>query len=573
MRRDDLHRPSAPLGVFLAMARRAALSLPEGRAAPFALLITATVLLFLGGLGHLPLFGRDEALYAEAGREMLASGDWVTPRVNGGPFLEKPPLLYWLAAASFRVLGAHPFAARLPAALLAILTVVLTVRIGARAWGRRAGLLAGIALATSLQMVLIGRMGIMDVPLTCLTVLALLAYERWRTRPGIMVTIGLGACFAFGVLLKGLAGLIGLSIVVLDVLIGIAGGRRTRPSAILLLYLALAIFIAIAAPWFLAMNARHGQAFTSTLFLQEHLRRMVQPMQGHGGPFWIYLPLIAVSFFPWVMFLPSAFITVRRAGSESAGFWRRLSIIWIAYVLVLFSLVATKLPGYVTPLFPAMALLVGAGLDRRLERPGRGPWLAVLIGSVVLAAAVALLPAAGARLGARVGAAQQARALVLPVAVWMIGYGVIAAGAAAALLGRARVGLGLLVAGQVVVVAAVLFGILPVLSPYLGGGSAQLAQRAQQELPGSRIVLYDTRPETVNFVLQRPVPTFGDTQRRELLEALRAGPTALIAPVTEEGFWRKLPVRRVWRAGDRVLLDLPRLNDAPAPVRGMRVVG
>jgi len=529
--------------------------------APSILLFAGSAALFLAGLGRLPLFGRDEALYAEAGREMVATGDWITPRVNGGPFFEKPPLYYWLAAVSYRLLGVSPFAARLPAALLAVLTVMLTARIGGRAWGQRAGLLAGLALATSLQMAVIGRMGIMDVPLTCLALLALLAYERWRSGGALSGAAAFGACIGLGVLLKGAAGLVPVVVAIADAswrVLRSPRGRGPHSAALAIgsVLLAAAIAIGIAAPWFLAMSARHGQAFGSTLLLREHLRRVLEPMQGHGGPIWYYLPLIAVGFFPWVVFLPAAMVRRADQGLPTA-FWRPLCIIWTLTVLAGFSLASTKLPGYITPLFPPMALLVGAELDRRLAQPGRAPWIALAAGAAVLAVLVSLLPTAARRLGAPVGAAEEAGLLVIPVVVWVIGLADIAVGALYGLRGRLRPALAAVATGQVAILLSVLAGILPVLSPYLGGGVARLALVAARELPHSQLVLYETNPETVCFVLRRSVLTFGRREQHQLMEQLASGPVALIAPVKDRALWEQLPSCRQWRAGSHVLLEIP----------------
>lgn len=518
------------------------------------LLIAFAAVLFLWGLGRLPLFGRDEALYAEAGREMLATGDWVTPRVNGAPFLEKPPLYYWLAAASYWAIGVSPFSARLPSALAAIATVLLTAAVGARAWGARAGLLAGLALSTSLQMALIGRMGILDVPLTCLTLLALVAYGRWARHGGIAVSAAFGVLVGLAVLMKGLAGAIPLAVAVLDAFVRIIRGHRLRLSRSSAAAAAISL-LAVAAPWYGAMVALHAGAFGSTLLLREHLTRMVQPMQGHGGPVFYYVVLIAVSFFPWVVFLPGALL--RKEGDDQTTFWHTLCVIWIAYVLISFSLVRTKLPGYVTPLFPPMALLVGAEVDRLLTRPRRAPWIGMAAGSALLAGLVLLLPELGERLGRRVSAAEEARRLIPPVAVWTSGYAVVAVGSLLALARRPRGGLALAVGGQCLIVAAVLIGILPVVSPYLGGAEASLAEVAKTELRGRQVVLYEVRPEAVAFVLRRTVPVFGRDRQADAVELLRAAPAALIAPAKEQGFWSRLPARRTWRAGNLVLLDVP----------------
>lgn len=523
---------------------------------PFVLLIGASALLLMAGLGRLPLFGRDEALYAEAAREMLATGDWITPRINGGTFFEKPPLYYWMAAFCYRLLGVSPFAARLPAAVMGIMTVGVTAAFGARVWGRRAGLLAGLALATSLQLAMIGRMGIMDVPLMCLVALAVLSYGHWRRGGGTSWALAFGVLTGLAVLLKGFAGALAPAIAAVHVLLC---RRSRRPISATSTAAGLVAFAAVASPWFLAMGARHGGSFGATLFLREHLARMIQPMQGHGGPIFYYVGLIAVSFFPWVVFLPAALLSRADRDDAEKDFWRGLLIVWFAMVLVPFSLVRTKLPGYVTPLFPPMALLVGAELDRRLRQPGRAPWIAAIIGSLVCAALVSLLPAAGERLGERVGASREAWRLVVPSAVWAAGYVVVALGAGFALVQRVRSGIGAMAAGQMVIAAALLAGVLPVLSPYLGGGPAQLAQIARSRLPDSRIVLYDTRPETVAFVLERTVPAYPRDQQDAVIAALRDGDTALVAPFKSWDFWAHLPARRIWRSGDRVLLDIPRV--------------
>ena len=517
------------------------------------LLLGGSAILLLGGLGWLPLFGRDEALYAEAAREMLAGGDWITPYVNGVFFFEKPPLYYWLAGISYSVFGVSPFAARLPAALMAILTIAVTARLAARVWGPRAGLLAGLALATSLQMIMIGRMGIMDVPLTCLITLALLAYAQWRRHGGLLAAVAFGTLVGLAMLLKGMAGGLAPAVAVVHALAYRRGPRRISVGSVLL---AAAAFTVVAAPWFIAMAVRHGDTFIDIFIKQQHGQRVTHQMQSHGGPVFYYLALIAVSFFPWVVFLPAS-IRHREPHDEQKSFWRSLLVVWIAVVLLPFSLVSTKLPGYVTPLFPAMAVLVGVELDRRLTEAGRAPWVAALAGALLLGAAFALLPLAGARLGARVGASSEAWLLVLPTAFWVGGYAVIAAGGIEGMAGRPHRGLRFMAAGQTVVVGALLIGVLPVLSPYLGGGPAHLAERARREMPDSRIVLYETRPETVAFVLRRPVPVFSHNEKVQLMAALEDTPTALIAPAKEKSFWGELPYRRFWRSGSAALLDFP----------------
>lgn len=528
--------------------------LRAGRADVGLLLVIAfAALVFLAGLGRLPLLGRDEALYAEAAREMHASGDWITPRVNGADFFEKPPLLYWLDALAYSALGPTPFAARLPAALMGILTVGVTVALASRVWGKRAGILAGLMLVTCPLVVMVARMGIMDMPLTCLVTLAMLAYARWRRKGGLAPAAAFGLLVGLAILLKGLAGGLAPAIAFVH---SVMYRRRGAPLRALVLSVSLALIamVIVAAPWFAAMAERHGEAYTAVFFLREHLLRMAKPMQGHGGPIVYYVALIAFAFFPWVAFLPAAFGR-RPDQSDDQAFWRSLAIVWFLLVLIPFSLIKTKLPGYIVPLFPPMAMLVAAELDRRLEAPGRPAWVAAIAGGAIFAAAFALLPALAARVGQRYDVSSDSRLLVVPAAFWVGGYAASVSGGFHALAARTRAALAFMVTGQAVIIGSLLIGMLPVLSPYLGGGPAHLAELAQRELPGRQVVLYETRPETVAFALRRSVPVFSRNQKSELLAEMTKGPTALIAPLEERAFWQSLPYQRLWIRGLDVLLD------------------
>jgi 4-amino-4-deoxy-L-arabinose transferase-like glycosyltransferase len=365
------------------------------------------------------------------------------------------------------------------------------------------------------------------------------------------------------ILLKGLAGGLAPAIALVHALVHRRCFLRALPS------LALACLLAalVAAPWLLAMAARHGEGYAAVFFIHEHLLRMAKPMQGHGGGVYYYLAWIAFAFFPWVTLLPAA-LRRRPGESDDQTFWRSLAIVWLLVVLIPFSLIKTKLPGYIVPLFPPMAMLAAAELGRRLEAPGRAPWVATIAVGAILAAAFASLPARAARLGQPYGVSSDARMLVLPAACWVGGYAASAIGGFHALAGRTRAALAFMVTGQAVIIGSLLIGILPVLSPYLGGGPAHLAQLAQRELPGRQIILYETRPETVAFALRRSVPVFSRNRKRELLSELEKDQAALIAPLRERDFWQSLPHRRIWRQGLDVLLHTPKL----APHDGDEVV-
>lgn len=526
---------------------------------PIIIIVLCSVLFFVF-LGRLDLFSRDEAMYGEAARGMYAGGDWLTPTINGQPFYEKPPLYYWLSATSQHVLGATPLAARLPGALLAILTIFLVYLTGRRVWGQRAGLFAALALTLSMQFVLIGRMGIMDVPVTCLIVLALLAYEHWYRQGSLAAAAAFGACTALAVLMKGMAGLLAPAIMIVHLLVLWDRGKlRIAPAA-----LALLICIAIAAPWFVVMSMRHGMEFVSVIFIGQQLNRMVTSMQGHSGPVYYYVGLVLISFFPWIVFVPAgvaAAFRSRQSEEVAVRFWNTLALVWIAVVLIPFSLIQTKLPGYITPLFPPMALLVGAELDRRLYRPGRAPWIGILAGSAVLGIVVSLLPFAGNSIRLDPALATHIktalRTTLVPAVVWALGYVMIIVGAVT-VIKRPQPGIVLLATGQTIALVVLIVGIMPVASVYLGGGEAQLTRIAQQRLPNNRLAIYEVYPEGVAFAAKKTVPSFEKRSHDELDTFLQQGDTALIVPLKKREQWSDLPAARTWDAGLYRLLAIPK---------------
>jgi len=248
------------------------------------------------------------------------------------------------------------------------------------------------------------------------------------------------------------------------------------------------------------------------------------------------------------MLLPAAMARRHPEATAEAELGRTLCLVWFVAVIIPISLISTKLPGYVTPLFPAMALLVGPELARRWSRPERAPWVALLVLGAVLGVAVCFLPGLGDKAAARAGVAQgEGKQLLAPALVWAAGYGIICLGAVLALVNRARLGTHALVVGQAVAIAAILGGILPLLAPYMEGSREyRLAEIATRELPHLRVVLYETRPEAVVFVLRHPVPVYDRRQQEELLNDLaqepgrtdgsraQAGPGVLAAPAGAE---------------------------------------
>jgi len=365
-------------------------------------------LIFFGSIFSPPSLMDDmDAVQAQIARNMLQSGDWVTPRLDGVAYLEKPPLKYWLIAISFRIFGVHDWAARIPIALAAVLLCWITAEFGAWAFGARTGTYAGLCLATCVGLFLFTRVLLPDVLLTLAVALALWSLlrvlddaERHPGRWALVMWASMGA----GLLLKGLIALvfpIGAAAAFLLVrreFLNRATGKRLHPVA------GAALIIMIAAPWHVLASLRNPPYFDLTMhsergayhgffwfyFINEQLLRYLglrYPRDYNTVPrlwFWFFH---LVWLFPWSMYLPAVF-KLDFSARDRAGRARLLALCWIGFVLVFFSFSTTQ-EYYSMPCYPALALLLGCALasEGPLVRHGTraAAVIATLCGVVVAA--------------------------------------------------------------------------------------------------------------------------------------------------------------------------------------------
>jgi 4-amino-4-deoxy-L-arabinose transferase-like glycosyltransferase len=337
------------------------------RIAILLILLLVSGSLFFFRLGTPGLFDADEPAYAQAAREMLETGDWITPHFNGQPRFDKPILFYWLIILSYRVFGITEFAVRFWSALAAVL-LVLTVAWGARRWfGPPADLWAGLAFATNLLTALLARAAVTDMLLTLFVTVAILAgVEAFSdSRQGRRWAAWGWAAMGLAVLVKGPVGLVIPAMALGGMLLAFrelrAGLERLCP------WQGPVLFVAIAAPWYVLVLAANGWAFVEGFLIKHHFTRYAGVISSHAGPLWFYLPVVLVGFFPWSGFLPRALWQAGRVIRRSASGGRepadRLLVTcacWAAGVFLFFSLAGTKLPSYLFPAFPALSLLVGA---------------------------------------------------------------------------------------------------------------------------------------------------------------------------------------------------------------------
>jgi len=402
-----------------------------------AILTIAASAILTSNLGVARLWDRDEPRNAGCAREMLARGDWVTPWFNDEIRTHKPVLLYWLIMAAYGLFGDGEFAARLPSAVLGLGTVFWTYFIGRRLFGTTAGLLAGLALSASLMFDIAGRAATPDSCLIFFVTTSLgcfvlgcfqehgLGIERLPSSPGQLPLIPLlftYAAMALAVLAKGPVGLVLPASIMLfavwmstadgaDEVTGTARFRRrigkalrfdkiVRSVRMVRPITGLLVVAVVAAPWYIAVDVRSQGEFTRGFFLDHNLERAMQSREGHGGPIWYYPLAMLAGFFPSSVFAVPALLDfwsgVRHPQSRRTVHGLYLALAWVLIWVGAFSLARTKLPSYVTPCYPALALVTGWMLDRWLHqrRPLRDRWLfaAFSTTAVVGLLFVALLP-------------------------------------------------------------------------------------------------------------------------------------------------------------------------------------
>lgn len=356
-----------------------------------AALLAASAVFFFYRLGSFALIGPDEPRYAQVAREMLQRRDLITPTIGGHLWAEKPVLSYWLMMLSMSLVGVNEWGARLPSAFLAMLTALAVYVTGRRLISRRFGFLSALVLITSVMFAGFAHAASTDMPLSATMAWGMCSFLLFEREPPARASgwmLLASACFALAVLAKGLVG-----IVLPAGIIGTYGlltgqWRRIRDAQ---LFSGVVVFLAIASSWYGPVIAEHGRTFIDEFFISHHFQRFITPKFHHPGPPYYFLPVILLGLFPWTAFLVSAMARSRWSDLRKGDFRDRLrwfSIIWILVPLVFFSLSQSKLPGYILPVLPAGAFLVGDELDRLFATGMDRRWTILLYATSALVIAV-----------------------------------------------------------------------------------------------------------------------------------------------------------------------------------------
>jgi 4-amino-4-deoxy-L-arabinose transferase-like glycosyltransferase len=348
--------------------------------------------LFFYGTGQFGLIGADEPRYAQVAREMLERHDRITPVLGGHAWLEKPPLYYWQAMLAYDVFGVSDAAARVPAGFDATL-LVISVYLFFRRFRRGVELDAALITASCAGIIGYARAASMDMALAASFSIGMLAWWAWRESGKQTYLVLFYVCMALGMLAKGpVAPFLAAAVIVVFAL----GARESRLVLRTAWLPGILLFCAIALPWYIAVELRNPQFFREFI-LEHNLARFSSDLYHHRQPFWYYLPITALAFVPWTVFVVAACVASvriwwaerRSVVAESDLEWQ-FSVFagcWLLVPVAFFSISQSKLPGYILPAIPAGAVLLADYLRRKLADD-----VNVSKGLAVLHALVAAIP-------------------------------------------------------------------------------------------------------------------------------------------------------------------------------------
>ena len=498
------------------------------------LLLAFCAFFFLWKLSSFGLVGADEPRYAQVAREMLSRHDWVTPTLGGIPWLEKPPLYYWQAMIAYRLFGASEWAARLPSVFDAS-ALVFAIYWFLRRFRSLGAVDAALMLACSAEIVGYARAASMDMALTAAFSIAMIAWYAWFESGSRLHLAIFYASLALAMLAKGPVAPF-LAVVIIGVFAAVQrdwkiGWRTFWVPGVLL-------FCAVGLPWYILVQLRNPQFFR--FFILEHnLARFGTNVFHHPEPFWYYAPVTLLGWAPWTVFVVAALVSaIRQFRKRDADGLNAFLVIWIAVIVVFFSISQSRLPGYVLPAITPGILLLG---NYARERFGQRPHPVVIVlhaalsGTLIFAALLLRYSLLQHRI-------EWNSAVIGPLVVG------VAAGTLAAFLFRKTGFSGLRVATivpAVVLAIALRFG-APVLDETLSARpvSEALSRLAPQQLPVAVVLVPRETEFGLQFYRNQKIP------RYELGQAPASEHLVVAVQGFRTAFARNVPGRRIVYLGD-----------------------
>jgi 4-amino-4-deoxy-L-arabinose transferase-like glycosyltransferase len=506
------------------------------RAAAPLLLVPIVFLCFFYGLDSFGLVGPDEPRYASIAREMARSGDWVTPRLNGAPWFEKPPLYYWSAAIGFRLFASPEVAARAPSSVFAVGALLGILVLARRLYGPDVGRAAAFMLPATVAMTGFARAAATDMPFAACLTLAMVAAVPLllddQPAHAHAWAAAFGSALGLAVLAKGPAAvaLAGGSTAVWAIATG-----NLRRSWRLCHPIAVLVFAVVAVPWY-ALCAARNPGFLRVFFLEHNVERFLTNRFQHHQPFWFFAPILLLAVFPWTLLLIPAIADGWRA-LRTAG-WRQspgaFFSAWVVFPFLFFSASQSKLPGYILPAVPPLLLLLARSLTRGANgaaqrKPTRFLWVSSVLMAAGLAPTVYAYTTSGSLLSSALPPALKSPLANLGILLFFGGIVTAAAGQLHALWKSAAIASGVFALS----VGLAAYSVLPVLGPQIS--PRELALEARGHAVGGAIATHDL-PRAwqygAEFYLERalpewtpslPSPVWTITSEQGLLELARRG--------------------------------------------------
>ncbi len=352
----------------------------------------AFTLIWFSNLDYRNLVRPDEGRYAEIPREMSVTGDWKTPRLNGIKYFEKPALQYWATAAAYDLFGEHHWTARLWSALTGFIGVIFAFYAGSRLFGKEAGLYSALVLGSSLLYAMIGHIITLDMGVSFFMGAGLMAFllaqhSSATPRENKIWMLVTWAALALSILSKGLiGGVLPGAVLVLYTLIqrDFALWKRLH------LVSGLLLFLALTAPWFIAVSLANPEFF-HFFFIHEHFERFLTKVHNRFHPWYTFIPILLLGILPWlVMLFDSLAHAWKKTDTNKNTFQpKRFLLIWSVFIFVFFSVSSSKLPSYILPIFPALALLIG---ERLTQIKSRTLFWQIMPIAVLASAGLVLIP-------------------------------------------------------------------------------------------------------------------------------------------------------------------------------------
>jgi len=440
-------------------------------------------------LGFVPLFDVDEAVFSAAAKEMVQSGNLITPTYNGENRYDKPILFYWLMAASYEAFGTNNFAARFPSALAAVCLVLALFLFVRHSHGEKRAFYAALAFVLSAYFLIYSRAAVTDMSLTLFISASLFSFylsTEYRSIAPVKASRYLCGFYAFSALAfltKGLIGIVfpfGIALVYLYATEGRAGLKN------IITLKGILIFLILSLPWYSAQVFINGQEFIDQFFIKHHFERFTGVISGHGGPVYYYLPALLIGLFPWVAFLPAGILAVFREKDRLNLF----AFIWAAFIVAFFSLSGTKLPDYILPAVPAAVILIASGMTGGEKDRSRFAYLFMALLSAALGCGLVLSRSYLVKYGIPEDGGTIIAGAVLAAVILADLY---------AVLGNKRL-YPVLFCLTGLLMAVLLVKALPAAGEYLQGTLYRYSLYAKEKLPpDERIITYDINKPSVVF--------------------------------------------------------------------------